>query len=67
MSREQAIRAVLKEMRRGGVDIDRAPKEALELLIEAKVPEEDNPMFRDPAPRSRSNPEHARLLWPGKK
>jgi uncharacterized protein YerC len=64
MSREQAIGAVLKEMRRGGVDIDRAPKAALELLIEAKVPEEDNSMLRDPAPRSRSNPEHSELLWP---
>jgi uncharacterized protein YerC len=63
ISREQAIDAVLKEMRRGGVDLDRAPKEALELLIEAKVPE-DNSMFRDPRPRSRSNPEHAEALWP---
>ena len=64
MSREQAIDAVLKEMRRGGVDIDRAPKAALELLIEAKAPEEDNSMLRDPRPRSRSNPEHAEALWP---
>ena len=64
MSREQAIDAVLKEMRRGGVDIDRAPKAALELLIEAKVPEEDNSMLRDRAPRPRSNPEHSELLWP---
>jgi uncharacterized protein YerC len=64
MSRDQAIRTALKEMRRGGVDIDRAPKEALELLIEAKVPEEDDPEFRDRTPRSRRNPEHARLLWP---
>jgi uncharacterized protein YerC len=64
MSREQAIDAVLREMRRGGVDIDRAPKAALELLIEAKVPEEDNSMLRDPRPRSRSDPEHAKLLWP---
>jgi hypothetical protein len=64
MPREQAIRAVLKEMRRGGVDIDRAPKEALELLIEAKVPEEDRAAFRDRTPRSRRNAEHARLLWP---
>jgi uncharacterized protein YerC len=64
MSREQAIGAVLKEMQRGGVDIDRAPKAALELLIEAKVPEEDNRALRDPKPRSRSNPEHAQLLWP---
>jgi uncharacterized protein YerC len=64
ISREQAIDAVLKEMRRGGVDIDRAPKEALELLIEAKVPEQDNPHLKDRKPRSRSNPEHAALLWP---
>jgi hypothetical protein len=64
MSREQAIDAVLKEMRRGGVDLDRAPKAALELLIEAKVPEEDNPHLKDRKPRSRSNPEHAKLLWP---
>jgi hypothetical protein len=64
LSRGQAIGAVLKEMRRGGVDVDRAPKEALELLIEAKVPEEDNPEFRDRTPRSRRNPEHAQALWP---
>jgi uncharacterized protein YerC len=64
MSREQAIDAVLREMRRGGVDIDRAPKAALELLIEAKVPPEDNPHLKDRKPRSRSNPEHAKLLWP---
>jgi hypothetical protein len=64
MSREQAIGAVLREMRRGGVDIDRAPKAALELLIEAKVPMEDSPELRDPRPRSRSDPEHAKLLWP---
>jgi hypothetical protein len=64
MSRELAIDAVLKEMRRGGVDIDRAPKAALELLIEAKVPEEDSSMLRDRTPRPRSNPEHSELLWP---
>jgi uncharacterized protein YerC len=64
ISREQAIDAVLKEMRRGGVDIDRAPKAALELLIEAKVPEQDNSMMRDRTPRPRSNPEHSALLWP---
>jgi uncharacterized protein YerC len=64
MSREQAIRAVLKEMRRGGVDIDRAPKAALELLIDAKVPMEDDPALRDRKPHSRSSPEHAQLLWP---
>jgi hypothetical protein len=64
ISREQAIGAVLKEMRRGGVDIDRAPQAALELLIEAKVPEEDHPEFSDRTPRSRRNGEHAQVLWP---
>jgi len=43
LSRDQAIRTALKEMRRGGVDIDRAPKEAVELVIEANVPVEDHP------------------------
>jgi hypothetical protein len=51
-------------MRRGGVDIDRAPQEALDLVLEARAPEEDNPQLRDRKPRSRSNPEHAQLLWP---
>jgi hypothetical protein len=46
LSRDQAIRTALKEMRRGGVDIDRAPEEALELLIEAKAPVEDHPSLR---------------------
>jgi hypothetical protein len=34
-------------MRRGGVDIDHAPKEALELVIAARVPEEDHPALRE--------------------
>jgi hypothetical protein len=37
-------------MRRGGVDTDRAPKEAVELVIEAYVPVEDHPALR---PRGR--------------
>jgi hypothetical protein len=44
IAREQAIRTALEEMRRGGVDLDRAPKEALDLLINAHTPpEEDHP------------------------
>jgi hypothetical protein len=35
IARDEAIRAALKEMRRGGVDIDRAPQAALDLLIDA--------------------------------
>ncbi|HEV7601605.1 MAG TPA: hypothetical protein VGO49_15300 [Bradyrhizobium sp.] len=65
--REQAIRTALKAMRRGGVDIDRAPKQALDLVIAARVPEEDHPALRERGTRSRRNREHARLLWPGKK
>jgi hypothetical protein len=34
---------VLKEMRRDGVDIDRAPKEAADMVIEANLPMEDHP------------------------
>ncbi|HEV7877935.1 hypothetical protein [Bradyrhizobium sp.] len=43
--RDNAIRRALKEMQRGGVDIDRAPKEALDLVIDANTPVED---FRQP-------------------
>ena len=46
-SRDEAIRTALKEMRRGGVDTDRAPKEALDLVIAANVPEEDHPALRE--------------------
>jgi hypothetical protein len=41
-ARDNAIRTALKEMRRGGVDIDRAPKEAVDMLIEAVVPAEES-------------------------
>ena len=44
LAQDEAIRAALKEMRRGGVDIDRAPQPALDLLIDARTPpEEDHP------------------------
>ena len=47
-SREQAIRGALKDMRRAGVDIDRAPQEALDLVIDANLPvEEDHPALRE--------------------
>jgi hypothetical protein len=62
--REQAVRTALKAMRRGGVDLDRAPQEALDLVLEARAPPEDKRTLRDPSPRSRSNPEHAQFLWP---
>jgi hypothetical protein len=47
VARDNAIHTALKEMRRGGVDIDRAPKEAVEMLIEANTPVEDSPALRE--------------------
>jgi len=48
LSREEAIRTALKQMRRGGVDIDRAPQEALDLVINANLPvEPDHPALRE--------------------
>ena len=38
LARDNAIQTALKEMRRGGVDLDRAPKEAVDMLLEAVVP-----------------------------
>jgi hypothetical protein len=46
--RDKAIRTALKEMRRGGVDLDRAPKEAMDLLIDANTPVEDVGKIRLP-------------------
>jgi hypothetical protein len=63
--RDQAIRTALKEMQRGGVDIDRAPKEAVDLVIEANVPVPDYPELRERGRRSRRNREHAWLREKG--
>ena len=54
MREDEAIRAALKEMQRGGVDLDRAPQEALDLVIEANTPEEqDHPALREREKRRR--------------
>ena len=50
LARDNAIQTALKEMRRGGVDLDRAPKEAVDMLLEAVVPAEEHPALR---PRTR--------------
>lgn len=53
-SREDAIRAALKDMHRGGVDIDRTPQEALDLVIDANLPvEQDHPALRPRGARRR--------------
>jgi hypothetical protein len=54
LEQDQAVRAALKEMRRGGVDIDRAPQEALDLVIDANLPiEKDHPALRPRGARRR--------------
>jgi hypothetical protein len=57
--RENAIRTALKEMRRGGVDLDRAPKEALDLVVDANTPLEDFLELRLKGKHSRRNKYHA--------
>jgi hypothetical protein len=57
--RDAAIRTALKEMQRGGVDIDKAPKEAVDLVIAANAPLEDFPELRERGRRSRRKREHA--------
>jgi len=49
--RDQAIRNALKEMHRGGVDVDLVPQEALDLLEAAKKPAEDDWALRDRTPK----------------
>ena len=43
MTRQDAIRETLRELHRCGVDVDKAPKEAVELVIDAKLPVDDHP------------------------
>ncbi len=54
LDRDAAIAKALKDMRRGGVDIDRIPDDAMALLEEAHTPpERDHPAFRPRGPRRR--------------
>jgi hypothetical protein len=54
IDRDTAIRAALKEMRRGGVNIDRIPVEAMALLEDAHTPpERDHPALRARGKRRR--------------
>jgi transcriptional regulator with XRE-family HTH domain len=53
MEEDAAIRAALKEMQRGGVDIDRAPQEALDLVIAANTPAEQEQQALRPRGRRR--------------
>ena len=53
-SREDAIRGALRELHRGDVDINHAPQEALDLVIDANLPvERDHPALRERGARRR--------------
>ena len=63
-SREEAIRGALREMHRAGVNTDRAPQEALDLVIDANLPvEDDHPALRPRGARSgpQRNREHTSI------
>ena len=45
LSEQDAIRTAIKEMHRGRVNVDRAPKEAVDLVIDANLPP-DHPAVR---------------------
>jgi hypothetical protein len=54
LARDQAMRTALKELRRGGVRVDRIPAAAMALLEDAHVPlERDFPELRRRGPRRR--------------
>ncbi|MDO9440291.1 MAG: hypothetical protein Q7T73_05315, partial [Beijerinckiaceae bacterium] len=54
LDRDAAMRAALKELRRGGVRLDRIPEAAMALLEDAHTPpERDNPAFKARGPRRR--------------
>jgi transposase len=46
ITRQEAIKTALKEMQRGGVNVDAAPQEAVDLVIDANLPAEDDRHFR---------------------
>ena len=48
LSRKEAIRTAIKQLHRSGVDIDRAPQEALDLVIDANLPvEPEHPALKE--------------------
>jgi hypothetical protein len=45
-AREEAIRNALRDLHRGGVNVDRAPQEAVQLVIDAALPPEEHAALR---------------------
>ncbi len=57
MDEQAAIRTAIKEMHRGGVTVDLAPDEAVEMVIDANLPAEGHPALRR---RRRGRPRHTK-------
>jgi hypothetical protein len=53
MGRQEAIRSALTEMARGGVNVERVPKEAMEMAVEARMAPEDERELRGRGRRGR--------------
>lgn len=45
-TRAEVARSALSELRRAGIDTGRAPQEALDLVIDARMPPDDHPALR---------------------
>jgi hypothetical protein len=53
MDEREAMRRALRELKRGGVNVDLAPNEAIDLYVAAHTPPDDNPAFRESGKRKR--------------
>ncbi|HWK96948.1 MAG TPA: hypothetical protein VNR39_16155 [Pseudolabrys sp.] len=46
LDEREAMRRALRELKKGGVNVDLAPNEAIDLYVAAHTPPDDNPAFR---------------------
>ena len=53
MTRQDAIRTTLRELKRRGITVDRAPQEAVDLVVGANLPPDDHPALHPRGRRSR--------------
>jgi hypothetical protein len=51
ISRDEAIRSAIKDIHRGGVDVDKVPDEAMQLFEDAYSPPDDHPALHPPKAR----------------
>jgi hypothetical protein len=51
MDEREAMRRALRELKKGGVNVNKAPDEAIDLYVAAHTPPDDNPAFRESGKR----------------